>query len=330
MTKKIDKKTNGMKKIIVMIPAYNEEKNIAKVIKGIPRRINATGEVKILVIDDGSEDNTVEVAKKAGADYLIKNKRNMGLGVNFRKGIDASLKLKADIIVNIDADGQFNPNDIEELIRPILYDKADVVTTSRFMRPELTKNIPWIKKWGNKRFTNLISKITGQKFTDTQCGFRAYSKESALRLNLFGKFTYTQEAFIDLANKGLKIEEVSLPVIYKKERKSHISGNLRRYGFKSLAIIARATRDSQPLTFFGMPGLAIFSLGFIGAGFSFWYWLTHLMTTPVKQLFNVSVFLIIFGVSLGVLGLLADMIRTLKITQDEILYRLKKQEYDLK
>jgi len=316
----------GKKPILfVQIPAYNEEKNIGKVIKEIPRRIDGISKVKVLVIDDGSTDKTVEVAKKAGADLVVRSKSNGGLGVNFRKGINIALNLKADIIVNIDADGQFNPQDIEKLIRPILYNKADMVTTTRFMKPELTKNIPWAKKWGNKRFTNLISRITGQKFTDTQCGFRAYSREAALRLNLFGKFIYTQETFIDLASKGIKIKEIALPVIYKKERKSHISGNLGRYGFKSLAIIVRATRDTQPLTFFGLPALIIFGLGFTGGLISFIYWLTHLLTTPIKTLFNVSVFFMIFGISLGIFGLLADMIKTLKLNQEEILYRLKKQ-----
>src|SRR3989344_5996594 len=308
-----------LKKMIVMIPAYNEEANIGKVIKEIPRKINDTGVVKILVLDDGSTDKTVEVAKKVGADYILTSHYNRGLGINFKRGINKALSLGADIIVNIDADGQFNPDDIYKLIRPILYNEAEMVTATRFLQPELTKNMPWIKKWGNKRFTNLINRITGQKFTDTQCGYRAYSREAALQLNLFGKFTYTQEVFIDLASKGLKIKEVPVEVIYHKERDSKISGNLRRYGFKSLGIIAKATRDTQPLTFFGLPATIIFSLGLIGGGASFIYWLLYNMTTPVRTLFNVSVFFMIFGVSLGILALIADMLKSIKRGQDEIL-----------
>ncbi|MBM3234026.1 glycosyltransferase [Candidatus Pacearchaeota archaeon] len=317
-------------KLIAVIPAFNEEQNIANVIKNIPRKISGIKEIKVLVMDDNSRDRTAETAKSAGADFVIKNKQNLGLGKNFKKGIETALKLKADIIVNIDADNQFNPRDIPKLIQPILDNEADMVTCSRFLNPQLTKNMPFAKKWGNRRFTNLISRITNQKFTDTQCGFRAYSKEAALRLNLQGRFTYTQEVFIDLAEKGIKIKEIPLEVNYFRERKSNISGKLGKYGLKSIAIIARATRDTQPLTFFGVPGAIIFLLGIIGAGFSFWYWLTHLMTTPVRQLFNVSVFFLIFGLSLGVLALLADMLKTLKANQEEILYRLKKKELEMR
>ena len=314
---------NGL--IIVQIPARNEGKTIAGVIKRIPRKIN-NHKIKVLVINDASDDDTAKIAKSAGADYVFNRKVSEGLGAVFKTGIDTCLKLGADIIVNIDADNQFNPEDTPKLVLPILNNEADMVTASRFLKPELTKNMPWIKKWGNKRFTKLISKITGQKFTDTQCGFRAYSREAALRLNLKGKFTYTQEVFIDLIEKGMKIKEVPLEVKYFKERNSLISGNLRRYGLKSIAIIGRATRDSQPLSFFGMPGLILFILGAIGGGFSFIYWLFTHTTTPIKTLFNLSVFFTISGIALIVLGLLADMLKTVKSSQDEILYKLKKHE----
>ena len=313
-----------MKKIIVQIPAYNEEATIARVIKDIPRKINSH-KVEVLVIDDGSSDKTSQVSKSAGAEHGIRNHRNLGLGVAFRKGIEYALKLGADIIVNIDADGQFNPKDIEHLIKPILENEADMVTTTRFLNKK-PKNMPYIKKWGNRRFTNLVSRITGQKFTDTQCGFRAYSREAALKLNLFGKFTYTQEAFIDLVEKGVQIKEVPLEVVYHKERKSNISGKLSRYGFKSLGIIARATRDTQPMTFFGFPGFVSFILGCLGGLYAFYFWLTRHVTTPVRMLFNLSVFLVIFGISLAVLGLLADMMKRISSTQEEILYRLKKDD----
>jgi len=319
-----------MKTLIVQIPAYNEEKTIAKVVSNIPRKIEGIDEVKVLVTDDGSTDKTIEEAKKAGADYILPHKHNQGLGKNFKDGIEHCLKLGADIIVNIDGDGQFNPKDIPKLIKPLLDGEADVVTCSRFLKPELTKDMPILKKWGNKRYTNLIRRITGENFTDTQCGYRAYSREAALRLSLHGKFTYTQESFIDLVSKGMRIKEIPLEVVYNKERKSLVSGNLMKYGLRTLGIIARATRDTQPLTFFGVPSMILFILGLIGASFSFWFWVTHLMTTPIRQLFNVSVFFIIFGVSLAVLGLLADMLLTIKKNQDEIGYRLKKREFALK
>jgi glycosyltransferase involved in cell wall biosynthesis len=316
------------KKLVVMIPAFDEAEKIGGVIKRIPRKISGISNVEVLVMDDHSEDKTAEVSKKAGADKIFRHKQNVGLGRNFKKGVEVALKLGADIIVNIDADGQFNPEDIPKLIKQIQDGDADMVTCSRFLNPKLVKNMPWIKKWGNRRFTNLVSKITGEKFTDTQCGFRAYSREACLRMNINGKFTYTQEVFIDLVEKGMRIKEIPLEVKYFKERKSHISGKLRNYGFKSLSIIAKTTRDTKPLTFFGMPALVIFLIGVFGAGYSFFYWLMNWMTSPVETLFSVSVFFIIFGLSLGILALIADMMKTLKTNQDEILYRLKKSGLD--
>ena len=320
-------------KVIVMSPAYNEAENIAKVIKGVPREIRGVGEVKVMVIDDHSSDGTAMVAKNAGADYVFRQKQRSGLGATFKKGIDIALRLGADIIVNIDGDGQFNSKDIPKLIAPILENEADMVTCSRFLQPEMTKNMPWSKRWGNKRFSNLISRITGEKFSDTQCGFRAYSREAALRLNLKGKFTYTQEVFIDLVEKGMRIKEVPCEVQYFENRKSVISsksftGLVKGYGFKSLGIIAKTTRDTQPLTFFGMPALMVFILGFIGGAYSFVYWLIYSATTPIRTLFNVSVFFMIFGVALGILAMVADMLKTIKGTQDELLYRLKRNEVD--
>ena len=318
-----------MAKLVVMIPAYNEERTISKVIKGIPKKIEGISKIEVIVIDDGSLDNTVSEAKKAGA-KVFTNGKNKGLGKNFRRGIERALELKADIIVNIDGDGQFNGNDIHRLVQPILSGKYDMVTGSRFYTSKLAKRVPFLKRWGNRRFTNLISRITGKRFTDTQCGFRAYSREAALRLNLFGNFTYTQEVFIDLVSKGLRIREIPIKVKYFSKRDSLISGNLRKYGFKSLGIIAKTTRDTQPLTFFGMPGLFILSLGTIGGLISFFYWLTHLLTTPIRTLFSVSVFFMIFGVVLCILALVADMLKRINMTQEEILYKLKKKEYKLR
>jgi len=318
---------NG-KLLVVQIPTYNEEKNISEVIKRIPREITGINEVKVLVTDDCSKDNTVKVAKDAGADFIVKSSKNTGLGRNFKRGIEACLKIGADIVVNIDGDGQFNPEDIPKIIAPILNDEADMVTASRFINPELTKNMPWIKKWGNKRYAKLITRITGENFSDVSCGFRAYSREALLRLNLHGTFTYTQEVFIDLVEKGLKIKEIPLEVKYFEGRKSIVSGSLRRYGFKSLGIIAKTTRDTQPMTFFGAPGLILFFLGGVGGIFSLAYWLVYHETTPIRTLFSVSVFFITFGISLIILALVADMLKTMKINQEEVLYRLKKAEYD--
>ncbi len=316
------------KQLVVLIPAYNESSSIQAVISQIPRQIKGIANVHVLVMDDGSSDDTANKALAAGADTIVSNARNLGLGRNFKLGLEKALSLEADIIVNLDADGQFNCQDIPKLIQPIVEEKAGMVTGSRFLQKETTFNIPWLKKIGNWGFTKLICAITNQKFTDTQCGFRAYSREAALKLNLFGKFTYTQEAFIELAEKDVVIVEVPVEVKYfNNKRKSKISSNLIFYGFRSLGIIANATRDTQPLSFFGLPGFILFALGFIGGVYSFVYWITHFLTSPIKTIFTVSIFFMTFGLLLIIFGLLADMLKRIKKTQEEILFKLKKKEY---
>ena len=312
-------------KIAVVVPAYNEEKTIGSVIKAIPRDI--ADDVKVIVIDDGSTDNTVNVAKESGADKVVSHNTNKGLGVAFQTGIEAALKTNADIIVNIDADGQFNPGDIPRLIRPIIEGKADMVTCSRFVDKNLEPDMPWLKKFGNRRFTNIVNRLVDGNFTDTQCGFRAYSREAALRLTLFGRYTYTQEVFLDLARKGMKIIEIPCKVKGEREGESRLIKNVFSYGFKSLLIILRSYRDFQPLRFFGGIGLGMFIPGVVIAlALAMRLLLIHIIS-PYMSLVYVSLVLIIVGVLLVVLGLVADMYVRQRNLQEEILYRLKKREY---
>jgi glycosyltransferase involved in cell wall biosynthesis len=313
-------------KLVINIPCFNEEKTLGSVLQQLPKKLEGINTIEVLVIDDGSTDKTAKIAKEFGA-KVITHKHNRGLGVAFRTGKNAALKAGADIIVTMDADGQFNPKDIPQLIKPILNQECDVVTVSRFLKDSVVTKMPLIRKFGNWGFTALVNKLTGQKLTDSQCGFRAYSREAAMRLNLKGKFTYTQEAFINLIEQGMKIKEIPSEIKYFSDRKSHISGKLVRYGFKSLGIMAKAVRDIRPLDFFGLPGMVSLTIGFMGGAYSLFYYATTLTTGQIKQLFNVSVFFMIFGVTLMVLALLADMMKTIISNQEEILYRLKKQDY---
>jgi glycosyltransferase involved in cell wall biosynthesis len=313
-------------KLVINIPCYNEEKTLPLVLNELPKEIKGISEIEVQIVDDGSTDKTAEVARKYGV-TVVRHKHNRGLGVAFKTGINAALKSGADIIVTIDADGQFDAGDIPKLVKPIQDGECDVVTCSRFLPESVVIDMPYIKKLGNFGFTALINKLTGSKFTDTQCGFRSYSREAALRMNLKGGFTYTQESFLDLVEKGMQIKEIPSRVKYFKTRKSHISGKLVKYGLRSLKIIMKAVRDIHPLTFFGAPGFTILLFGFIGALYSFIYYITHLMTGKIKMLFSVSVFLMIFGLSLVIIALLADMLKRVTSNQEEILFRLKKQEY---
>src|SRR5438067_307422 len=255
-------------KLVVTIPALNEEKTIAQVVHGVPRKIPGIDEVEVIVVNDGSTDRTADEASNAGA--LVVNLHNRpGLGKVFGTGFERAMRRGADIIVNIDGDGQFDPADIAKLVQPILDEEADFVTCSRFADASLRPTMPTVKFWGNRAVTSIINWVCGGTcFTDVSCGFRAFNREAAYRLTLFGRFTYTQETFIDLFSKGLRIVEVPLKVRGVREHgKSRVASNLWKYATNSLPIILRAMRDIQPLKVFGGISAILGILGAVTGGF---------------------------------------------------------------
>ncbi|MBI3421096.1 MAG: glycosyltransferase family 2 protein, partial [Candidatus Sungbacteria bacterium] len=230
-------------KLVIIIPALNEAKTIGSVIAAIPRAIPGISSIKTLVVNDGSTDNTEQIAKEAGA-MVVSHHTPQGVGAAFHTALRHALKMGADVIVNVDADGQFNPVDIPTLIKPILHNTAGFVTASRFTGKTPDLDMPAAKKWGNKWVTRMVNFITGKQFTDVSCGFRAYSRETALRLTLFGKFTYTQETLIDAVFKDIEITEVPLTVRGQREHgQSRVASNLWRYAAKSASIMLRTARD---------------------------------------------------------------------------------------
>ena len=262
----------GMK-LVVTIPALNEEKTIAQVIAGIPRDIPGVDETEVIVMNDGSTDRTADIAQRSGA-IVVNLIGRPGLGYVFRTGLERAMRRGADIIVNIDGDGQFNAADISKLVQPLLEDRADFATCSRFANPAFRPEMPTVKYHGNRAVTRIINWVCGgTNFTDVSCGFRAFNREAAYRLTLFGRFTYTQECFIDLFSKGLRIVEVPLKVRGVREHgKSRVASNLWKYATNSLPIILRAMRDIQPLKFFGGISAILGILGVLTGGFvSLWY-----------------------------------------------------------
>lgn len=236
--------------VVVTMPAFNEAATVGEVIKGIPRNMAGVSSVNVVVINDGSTDDTASAAERAGA-KVVGFGRNKGLGAAFAQGFRTALSMGADVIVNIDADGQFDPLDIPKLVAPIIEGKADMVTASRFADRNLIPDMPWMKKWGNKRVAHIVNRITSQELRDVSCGFRAYSRDAALRATLLGGHTYTHEIILDLAFRGLRIIEVPVKVQgVRKFGKSKVAGNLWKYGWNSLIIILRAFRDYQPMRFF--------------------------------------------------------------------------------
>lgn len=315
-------------KLVVVIPALNESKTIAEVIAGIPREVDGVREVEVVVVDDGSTDDTAELATNAGAD-TVSHGRPRGVGAAFRTGIGAALQRGAGLIVNIDGDGQFDPADIPELIRPILAGEADFVTCTRFARKDLVPKMPWVKRLGNRVVCAIVNFVTDHKFTDVSCGFRAYSRDTALRLNLFGDFTYTQETFIDLAGKHVRMIEVPLKVRGVREfGKSRVASSLVRYAARSFAIMLRAARDLNPMKFFGLIGLAVFGAGCVLGAFVLSHWLATGRTSPYTQFLTGSAVGLILGFLLLVLALIADMLGRQRRITEELLYLRRKESVE--
>lgn len=306
-----------------MVPAYNEAEIIGNVIEEIPRKIEGLDSVQVLVINDGSTDRTAEVAREAGADEILSHRTNLGLGVAFRDGLERALKMGADIIVNMDADGQYNAKEIPKLIKPILEKRAEIVLGWRDI-----SNLDFVsfsKKIGNQMTTWIIRKACNLSIKDSQTGFRAFSQEAALRMNLSGEYTYVHETLIQAKSKHLRIDEV--PVQFRQRKgDSRLISSLPSYVKEAGGIIIKTYRDYAPLKTFSYLGTVFIIIGVIFALRVLVHFLETGMVSGRIPSAVLSSMLIILGFLIFVLGLLADMFKTHRRLQEEILYKLKKTE----
>ena len=312
-------------KLTIYIPAWNEEEGIGDVIEHLPKSIDGIDNIEILVVDDGSIDNTAKIAREHGV-KVVSHGIHRGVGQAFQSAVQYGLENKTDILVSIDADGQFNSDQIPDMIKPLLKNEVDMVTGNRF-KNGMPENMPKSKYWGNKQMSRLISLISRQKFRDVSCGFRAYNREALMRLNLFGAFTYTQETILDMVYKGLRVVEYPVDVTYFKARKSRVAGSIFNYTFRTLKIILRTLRDYKPMLFFGgMGGVSMF-IGFVFETFMFAYYFVARVFTPYKSLGFIGLGFLIFGLLLVIVGLLADMFNRVRVNQERIMYELKMERY---
>jgi glycosyltransferase involved in cell wall biosynthesis len=304
--------------LLVGIPAYNEAATIAEVIGRVPKAIDGVDSVEVVVVDDGSADDTAKIARAHDA-TVIRHPQNSGVGVAFQSAVKHALATRADVLVTIDGDGQFNPEDIPKLIRPIVEGEGLVCTASRFLDPELVPTMPWVKKWGNRRVAHLVSALTGQRYADVSCGYRAYAREALLRLTVYHSFTYTHETFLDLAAKRIPIVEVPLEIRGTRAvGKSRIASSVMRYGFRTLAIMLRTYRDQRPLALCLWLAVPHWLLG--TAMFAYAYYQFHTTGSWLKSFAFAGAGIGAIGLTLLFFGFMADISSRLRRNQEEILY----------
>ncbi len=308
------------------MPALNEGQTIYNVLKSVPTKMGDFSYIELLVINDGSADNTVEESLKAGA-TVISHTHNKGVGNAFQTALKYSLEANADILVSIDADGQFDVGQIAEMITPIIQNDADFCIGNRFSHSK-PKKMPKIKFWGNRQISRIISFVSNTKIQDASCGFRAYSKDCLLNLNLQGGFTYTHETILDLLDKGYKVAQVPVNVKYFDDRISRIANNLFKYAINTLLIIFKCLKDYKPLQFFLSIALFIQLIALIMGGFVFIHWMQNGTITPYKSIGIIALAISGMSVLLIVLAFIADMLNRIRRNQEKILYLIKKNTYE--
>ena len=313
-----------MSKVIIQIPCYNEEATLGITLADLPRHITGTSCVEWLVIDDGSTDKTVEVARSLGVDYIVKLSKNQGLAKAFMAGIEACLIAGADIIVNTDADNQYCADDIPKLIEPILTGRAEIVIGTRPIGK--IKHFSLTKKILQKLGSWVVRLASNTDIPDAPSGFRAISKEAAMQLNVFNEYTYTLETIIQAGQKGIAI--TSVPIRTNKYlRPSRLVKSITAYVQRSLFTILRIFMTYQPLRFFTILGSIPFTVGFMLGIRWLLLFFSGTTRTRIPSLILAAI-LIIIGVQLWLFGLVADLMAVNRKMLEEIQLRMRRAEIE--
>ncbi|HEY7161611.1 MAG TPA: glycosyltransferase family 2 protein [Acidobacteriota bacterium] len=310
-------------KLIIQIPCFNEAETLPRTIPDLPRHIEGVDSVEVLVIDDGSRDGTPVVARALGVDHIVKFPNHRGLAAAFNAGIYAALTMGADIVVNTDADNQYNSADIENLIRPILRGEADVVIGDRNL--DSIKHFSFLKRKLSKFGSWVVRQVSGTKIPDATSGFRAYSREAAMRINVLTEFTYTLETIISAGKKRMAIQHIPVRT-NAKMRESRLFNNIWDYVKKSIVTIIRIYTHFEPLKIFFYIGSIFFAIGMaVSLRFLYYYFYGN-SQGHIQSLILASVLLIV-GFQIWLIGLVSDLIFGNRKILDEILYRQK--QFDL-
>lgn len=309
-------------KLIIQIPCLNEAESLPATLAALPKEIPGIDVIETLIIDDGSTDDTSEVARAHGVQHIVRLTKRKGLAVVFATGLDACLKRGADIIVNTDADGQYKGEDIPRLIAPIIAGKADIVIGNRDI--ENVEQFSWVKKRLQRLGSWVVAQLAQSTVRDTTTGFRAYNREAALRLNIISEYTYTLESIIQAENKNLAVANIVINT-NTVDRPSRLFKSIPEYIKRSLITIVRIYAMFNPFSIFLRMGtLFMIISGLLGVRFVFDY-LTTGGEGKIQSLILVAI-LSIIGFQLIIVGIVADLISANRRLIEDMLLRVKKIE----
>ncbi len=313
-------------KLIIQIPCFNEEETLPLTLKDIPRTFKGIDTVEILVIDDGSTDNTFEAARKAGVDHIVQHTHNKGLAQSFATGLKESLLRDADIIVNTDGDNQYAGKDIQKLIDPIITGKADIVIGDREVMS--VEHFSFIKKWLQRMGSWVVRQLSGTNIPDVTSGFRAISREAALQISILSKFTYTLETIIQAGKKNMSITHIPVKT-NEKLRPSRLFSTIPVYLKRSLGTILKVYTLYTPLKVFSIIGSVIFGIGLIISIRFLYFYITGDSSGHIQSLILSAVFMIV-GFQIFVIGLMAELIATNRKFLEDIIYQVRKINLSMK
>lgn len=311
-------------KLIIQIPCFNEEMTLPQTLQDLPVQIAGIDEIEVLIIDDGSRDRTIEVARQNGVHHIVRQTRNKGLAYGFKAGIDACLRLGADIIVNTDADNQYQGQDIPSLVQPILEGKSDIVIGARPIQE--IEHFSRRKKKLQHLGSQVVRMASNTDIPDAPSGFRAYSRTAAMKLNVINEYTYTLETIIQAGRRKDAITSVDIRT-NPETRKSRLFKSMFSYVTRSMVTIIRAFMMYKPLLFFITIGSA-FSIVGVAAVLRFLYFVAigqgngHIQSLVLASLF------ITIGYQTFLIGLQSDLIAANRKILEDVQYHLKRMEYD--
>ena len=312
-----------MTKLVIQIPCLNEASTLPDTIRDLPTRLPGIDIIEVLVVDDGSVDDTADIARASGADHVVRFRANKGLAAAFAAGLDTSLRLGADYIVNTDADNQYAGRNVEALLAPLLRGEADIVIGDRHVRT--LRHMPRLKRWLQLGGSWVVRQVSNTRVPDTTSGFRAYTRDAAMRLTIVSEFSYTLESIIQAGKKRMAIAHVPVST-NEKTRQSRLFDSAFGYIRQSAGTIVRIYAMYEPLKVFTIAGSVAFGSGFLISLRFLYYYLDNQGQGHLQSLI-LSAVLMIVGFQVLLIGLMADVISANRKLTEELLYRIRSIEF---